>query len=194
MSRLPTVTQDSLSADQRLVWESVTQGRRTGAAGFVDPETGGLRGPFNALLVSPVAGLKVSALGEALRYDISIDRRLLELATITVGAHWRSNFEWMVHAQLAAEAGVTDDVIEAIGIGTDPAFVDPDEAAVFTFTRELLATGDVSARTYSAAVAAIGDTGVVELTLLVGYYCLISFTLNAFEVPLPPGNTERWPR
>ena len=100
----------------------------------------------------------------------------------------------MVHARLAAEAGVADDVIEAIGIGTDPTFGDPDEAAVYTFTRELLATGDVSAQTYSAAVAALGDTGVVELTLLVGYYCLISFTLNAFEVPLPPGNPERWPR
>ena len=29
----------------------------------------------------------------------------------------------------------------------------------------------------------LGESGVVELTLLVGYYTLTSFTLNTFQVP-----------
>jgi len=33
---------------------------------------------------------------------------------------------------------------------------------------------------------------MVELVSLCGYYTLISFTLNAFEVPLPSGATEKW--
>jgi 4-carboxymuconolactone decarboxylase len=38
----------------------------------------------------------------------------------------------------------------------------------------------------------LGDTGLVELVSLCGYYTLISFVLNAFEVPLPPDTTPAW--
>jgi 4-carboxymuconolactone decarboxylase len=33
----------------------------------------------------------------------------------------------------------------------------------------------------------IGDTGMVELVGILGYYALISMTLNAFRMPLPEG-------
>jgi 4-carboxymuconolactone decarboxylase len=33
---------------------------------------------------------------------------------------------------------------------------------------------------------------MVELVALCGYYTLISFTLNAFEVPLPAGAKSTW--
>ena len=40
----------------------------------------------------------------------------------------------------------------------------------------------------------VGDIGgLVELSQLIGYYCLISLTLNTFQVALPPGNEPIWP-
>jgi hypothetical protein len=33
---------------------------------------------------------------------------------------------------------------------------------------------------------------MVELVSLCGYYTLISFLLNSFEVPLPPGAAPMW--
>ena len=33
---------------------------------------------------------------------------------------------------------------------------------------------------------------MVELVSLCGYYTLISFLLNAFAVPLPPGASPAW--
>jgi len=33
---------------------------------------------------------------------------------------------------------------------------------------------------------------MMELVSLCGYYCLVSFILNAFEVPLPPGVAGWW--
>ena len=44
-----------------------------------------------------------------------------------------------------------------------------------------------------AAAALLGETQMVELISLCGYYTLISFTLNVFDVPLPHGATEKWP-
>ena len=40
----------------------------------------------------------------------------------------------------------------------------------------------------------LGDRGIVELVTLCGYYTLVSFTLNAFEVTLPPGVRTHWRR
>ena len=40
---------------------------------------------------------------------------------------------------------------------------------------------------YTAAEAALGPNGLVEIVALCGFYTLISFLLNAFDVPLPAG-------
>ena len=36
--------------------------------------------------------------------------------------------------------------------------------------------------TYEAAVEALGQRGVVELTSVVGYYTYVAMTLNVFEI------------
>jgi hypothetical protein len=39
--------------------------------------------------------------------------------------------------------------------------------------------------TYQAARAAFGQDGAAELIYLVGLYCLVSVTLNGFDVQVP---------
>jgi 4-carboxymuconolactone decarboxylase len=41
--------------------------------------------------------------------------------------------------------------------------------------------------TYAAAVKEFGEIGAVDLVGILGYYTLISMTLNTFNVPLPEG-------
>jgi 4-carboxymuconolactone decarboxylase len=38
---------------------------------------------------------------------------------------------------------------------------------------------------HAAAVRELGEAGVVELVGVLGYYTLVSMTLNAFEIGLP---------
>ena len=45
------------------------------------------------------------------------------------------------------------------------------------------------AATYRAAEARWGARGVVELTAVIGYYTMVSLTLNAHQLPLPEGAT-----
>ena len=40
---------------------------------------------------------------------------------------------------------------------------------------------------------AIGERGLVDLVGTIGYYGLVSATLNVFEVPLPPGEDAPFP-
>src|SRR5690606_25587473 len=95
--------------------------------------------------------------------------------------------EWVVHAEAAARAGLSPQVIAAIRDGDPPAFSDPDEAEVYAFARELQLSGRVSDPVYDAVRTRWQERGVVELTALVGYYTMVAMTLNAHRIPLPDG-------
>ena len=41
-------------------------------------------------------------------------------------------------------------------------------------------------------MATFGIHAAAELMQLVGLYCMVSVTLNAFDVPLPPGAEPKW--
>lgn len=192
MTRLPFITGTDLSPEQQEVWDNVTNGKRGAASRLIGPH-GGLAGPFNAAMTAPRTGRRVVVLGEALRFETDIDNRLLELAVCTVGAHWKSNFEWYAHSRMALAAGVAEATLAAIERGEEPDLDRDDERAVYDLTRDLLTSGRVSDDVYAAAQVHVGDQGMVELAQLVGYYCLISFTLNTFQVDLPPGETPVWP-
>ena len=47
----------------------------------------------------------------------------------------------------------------------------------------------VSDQSYAKAVELLGEAGVVELAILLGYYTLVSMSLNVFEVSVPDGET-----
>lgn len=189
MDRLPELRRDQLSADGKAVWDLLVETRGSN----VVTDQGTLRGPFNAFVHAPAAGGPLASLGAVLRFGTSIGRRLTELAIITVAARWQAEFEWAAHAGLAREAGVPDAVVDAIGRREDPPFTAADEKVVHAAARQLADGGHLSQPAYDAARDLLGDAGVVELVALCGYYTTISFLLNAFAVPPPPGAQPMWP-
>lgn len=193
MTRLPYVRYEDLDARGQKVWDSLTGSRSATGSELVSAE-GGLVGPFNAFVRAPRTGRHLSALGGQLRFRTSLDRRLSELAIITVGARWQAEFEWWAHAAMAREHGVPDAVVDAIGRGDEPPFTAADEQAIYGTVRELVTSGRLSQPSYDAAQRLLGDEGMVELVSLCGYYTLISYLLNAFDVPLPPGAARQWDR
>ncbi|HEY2488197.1 MAG TPA: carboxymuconolactone decarboxylase family protein, partial [Streptosporangiaceae bacterium] len=76
-------------------------------------EEGGLAGPFNAFVHAPDVGQHLALLGRVLRFGTSLERRLTEVAIITVGARWKAEFEWWAHAGMARRHGVPDAVVDA---------------------------------------------------------------------------------
>ncbi|HEY2507743.1 MAG TPA: carboxymuconolactone decarboxylase family protein [Streptosporangiaceae bacterium] len=188
MSRLHDLRRDQLSREGQAVWDAIvaTRGEQ------MVTEAGALRGPFNAFVHAPAAGRPLSELGAALRFGTSFGRRLTETAIITVASRWQAEFEWAAHAQIAREAGVPADVVAAIGRGEEPAFAAEDERVVYAVAFQLTRAGQVSQESYDAARDLLGDAGLVELVSLCGYYTVISYLLNAFAVPPPPGVAPMW--
>lgn len=188
MERLARLVPADLDAEARTLRDALVG---SGRGDIVDPD-GALVGPFNAWLHAPEVGLGLSSLGATLRFGTSIERRLTEVAIITVGARWKAEFEFWAHARMARQHGVADAVIEAIAAGQVPLFDRRDEETVHAVAAQLVGSGRIEPATYQAAEELLGRRGLVELVTLCGYYCLVSLTLNAFEVPLPPDVPARW--
>jgi 4-carboxymuconolactone decarboxylase len=182
------MNRNELDTEGQHVWDLIVGTR---GSQMVNSD-GGLVGPFNAFVHAPGLGQHLASLGAAVRFGTSIERRLSEVAIITVGARWKAEFEWWAHTRMARNHGVSNAVVEAIGLGEDPPFEADDERVVYEVARQLTQTGQLSQDAYDAAQRLLGDTGAVELVSLCGYYTLISFLLNAFAVPLPPGATPQW--
>ena len=186
MSRLTMLTTDTMTERQRAVQEAIMSGPR----GQVHGRSTGLLGPFNAWMRNPELADRAQGLGALLRFATQLPPRLTELAIIMVGRHMKAAFEFAAHAPLALQAGLAAEVIEAIRTGAPPQFAQQDERVVHALAAELLATHRVSAATYDAALALFGEVALVELVAVVGYYSLVSLTLNAFEVPLREGMAD----
>jgi 4-carboxymuconolactone decarboxylase len=179
MSRIPLLNPQDLSASQRAVYDAIVASPR-----------GGVPGPLGVWLTSPDLAQRAQELGAFCRYGTSLSARLSELAILVTATHWRAGYEWFVHAPEAAKAGLDAEVIGDLQAGRAPRFQHADERAVYDFARELLDNHVVSKAAYAAAVAAVGETGVVELTGILGYYGLISMTIKAFEIAVPSGEAE----
>lgn len=176
MPRIPLPEPDEMTDAQRAVHASVVTGKR-----------GKMIGPLRAVIHSPELARRWSAIGEFLRYDTCLPPRLSELAIIVVGRRYTSQVEWWAHSAAAAKAGLAAAIIEAIRLGEAPIFADPDEADVYEFARQLVQAGQVEDATYAAIVDRFGARGAVELAGVVGYYTMVSMTLNVHAVPLPEG-------
>ena len=58
---------------------------------------------------------------------------------------------------------------------------------------ELFNTQRLSDASFAEAVASLGETGLIEVIGIIGYYTLIGNTLNVFQLALPEGVTPPFP-
>ena len=191
MSRISYITPENFTEAQQHLFKSITGGKRGEGRAPEDllNAEGGMSGPFNAWLRSPVLGEAAQRVGEAVRFESALPPQLRELAILVVAAKWKAQYEWWAHERIARREGLDEGVIESVKAETLPDFSNSTESVVYNFARELLDEHRVSDHLYDEAVELLGEVMVVELVILLGYYTLVSMTLNVFEVPVPTGES-----
>lgn len=171
--RLSGLDPESLSPEQKTIHDAIVASPR-----------GRVEGPLKVWLRSAGLADKAQKLGAFCRYGTSLEPRLSELAILVTGRAWTAQFEWSVHKPIALEAGVSEAVVEAIRSRQTPPFEREDEQVVHDFAQALHLHRKVPDQLYARAIEVLGETAVVELVGILGYYTLISMTINAFNVPL----------
>lgn len=161
--------------------------RRLGETLF--QRTGGLyAGPTALYLHNPgFAQIFDSMRDFVSRGGLSIPPALRLVAVLATTRFWTAQYAWTVQSRIAREAGVGDDVIEAIRAGRRPAFASDDQEVVYDYVSALLERRKPGESLEARALALLGQAGLVELVSVVGMYSLVGLTCAAFDPPLRDG-------
>ena len=176
--RMAEIPLDQMTPAQRTVADAIMSGPRKR-----------MSGPFNAWLRSPELADRLQKVGEYVRFNTSLDKRLNEMAIIMTAQYWGSQYEWYAHAPLAIKAGLDPEIVAALGAGNKPEKMKDDEALVWEFTTQLRRDHGVNEAIYAKAVEKFGENGVIDLVAVNGYYDVVAMTLNVAHVS-PPANAE----
>lgn len=179
-NRLAMVQREQLPEDQRRFHDAVKAIRRSP-----------ISGPFITLLnSSPDLAARVAHLGCYFHARNQVDESILPMRVRTfvalVGARTLDGaYEWGAWVNWALEAGVPPSTVDAIREQQPLLDLTAEDALVLDFCAQL-ATGThrVSDPTFAAVLDRFGVQGAVELAATLGYFAMIAFPLNAFEMEM----------
>ncbi len=184
--RIPLLDPKALTPEQHPLYADMKSGIEANFKGFqaIAPD-GTLIGPWNPWLSYPNIGGPIWELVKAMSANPTLPKPVREVAILVTGAKFRSGYELYAHVLMAELRGLDDDTIGTIVAGQRPANLSEDEGAAYDVASALVAGGVLPELTYKRAVQRFGAAGTAELIYLVGLYCLVSVTLNGFDVPVP---------
>lgn len=187
--RLPRLHPPFADPHRQALHAALVGGRRgTGPQAFdLTAPDGSLVGPFGLMLQAPHLGGPLEALGSAVRFETSLPDRVREIAILTVAAVTGSEFELYAHERVAREEGLDDVELAAIrtlSFGNTGA-ADPGEVHIHRVTARLAAGEPIDDETYARTVDLVGERGMLELVVLVGYYAMLAQLMSVFGVGAP---------
>jgi len=178
MARLVPIAEEDLTNEQRPIHDALVAG-----------PAGRVAGPYIAWLRSPALAARILPFGAFCRYETSLPPRLSELAILLMAREWSVQLEWKAHYPLAIGAGADPAALEAVRTRTTPEFAKRDEKILYRLFVELTTTKEISDGLYAEALETFGETSLVELIAIFGYYGHVAMTLKTFAMAPADGST-----
>jgi 4-carboxymuconolactone decarboxylase len=170
MPRLPSITRkEQVPAKDHGIFDQIVASR------------GAVQGPFTVFLHSPDIAGRVAHLGAYVRFEGSLDMRVRVLAAMVVAREYEAMYVWGAQSGGARRLGVPDSTITAIRENHSRG-IPAEDAQIVEFTRMLLRKHRIDDATADAMRKRLGDDEYIQLTGAIGYYSLLSMTVNACEL------------
>lgn len=171
MARIKTITKkDDLEAKDQKVYDAIAQSR--GAVG----------GPWLALLHSPELAQRTMHLGSYVRFESTLDHKVIEFTALVSARELDCKHEWAAHVNHGQKAGIPLETIRAVYEKKGVETFSSEDAQIVSFVREVIHNHRVSEPTFQAIYGRFGERGMVELSATIGYYAMLACTLNTFDV------------
>jgi alkylhydroperoxidase family enzyme len=140
---------------------------------------------FRTVLKSPTVGPAFLRLGVALLEKDDLSPILREIAILRVGHLTKAHYEWTQHVRIALECGVTQAQVDAIaGDWKNSGQFTEEALAVIQFTDEITQNVKASDAAFAAVRKFMSEQVVLELTVTIGFYNMVSRILETMEVEL----------
>lgn len=189
--RLPLIAPADVTEDQKPLYADMKKGISSNFNAFITvapegtTEEGALMGPWNPWLHEPRIGGAVWELTKAMSMEATLPDPVRQIAILVTGAHFDAAYELYAHIAVAEKDGMSDMRLATLVSGSRPTDLSPEEGVGYDVAFALVNGGVLPEPVYCLAVKTFGQHGANELIYLVGLYCLVSMTLNGFNVPVP---------
>lgn len=146
-----------------------------------------LKRPINLhrALAHTVDGARAfGGIGSWIRYGAKLDPKLRELAILQVGWLAKSPYEWSHHVKIGKDFGLVDADIEAVKQETagETSSLAPLARLVLKGAREMANDGAMTGATYAAIAAELDHERMVELVMVIAFYCAVVRLLATLQV------------
>ncbi len=145
-------------------------------------DRGRLSGPTAQLLpYAPDLAERVSHLGTYVRFETALTRAQTELATIVAARGLNNAYIWAAHVPAAIQEGVSEAIVNVVNTGAAVDALEADDALIIRLTRQLVEDRYLDDATFESAKQRFGEKGLLELTTLVGFYCLVACIITTAQ-------------
>jgi len=181
VSRIPRVTKhDDMPAERQHFFDRIIRTR------------GRVTEPFQVLLNSPEIADRLASIGDFLLFDTVVAPPVRTLTWLIAAREYDCEYAWAAAVPLARKAGVQENLIDAIWNRKPLPDVTHEQQLLIDFCHQLLrGNHHVSERSYRATVDHFGIAATVQIAATVGYFVMMAFVFNAFEIQ--PNNAESEP-
>ena len=180
MARTPAVTKDLVPEKFREAFDRVT----ADSGDRVDS------GPGSVMINSPEMRERANHLVKYFREISDLPQKVQELVMLLTSRHMDCQYIWYAHAARGRQHGLGDELVDAIRDKKPLPYLSADEDTVVKFATESFTNHKVSQATFDAALELFGAQRLTELTTMMGYYTLLAYNVNAFEVEPPMDGDE----
>jgi 4-carboxymuconolactone decarboxylase len=163
---------DAMSPDMKAAYEFTVELR------------GLVPGPHKIWLANPKLSQTIVPTGAYYQRESTLTKAEIEIATNLINGKWRSAYANYEHEIIGVEKGGLDPgKVQALIAGLPTSFDDPRQQVVYELASALVAGRVVPLGLYRRAKELLGDAGIVDVTVLLGWFTAVCMTLAAFDVP-----------
>ncbi|HEX4790963.1 MAG TPA: hypothetical protein VH372_21050 [Actinospica sp.] len=141
-------------------------------------------GPHKIWLANPTLSKTIVPTGDYFQTKSTLTKAEIEIVTNVINGRWGAAYGNFEHEKIGVVlGGLESSQVEALIAGLPTAFDDPRRQVVYELSSALAAARVVPQGLFRRAQELIGDAGIVDVTVLMGWFTAVSLTLMAYDVP-----------
>jgi alkylhydroperoxidase family enzyme len=126
-------------------------------------------------------------LGQHLLRESTLPAREREIVILRTATLSGSAYEWVQHAVIGQQAGLSKEEVDRIAAGPDASGWTDDDRVLLRAIDELHGGYDLSDASWAALSARWDTHQVMDFTMTVGFYVMTAMALNSYGVEIDPG-------
>jgi len=141
-------------------------------------------GPHKIWLANPKLSQNIVSTGAYFQTESTLTKAEIEIATNVINGRWLAPYANYEHEWIAEDLGdLEPEKVQRLIAGLPTSFDDPRQQVVYELASTLAQPRVVPTGLFHRARQLLGDAGIVDVSVLMGWFTAVSMTLIAYDVP-----------